>query len=238
VYFSICAAVAQSLLVANATWLELLAGPIIEVSGSAILGAAAGLLIFILIRKKTSQESIALITMSTLMVTIATAGMLDLSVLLTSVIAGAIVVNLSPRQSEIFKNIDQLSPHLMLVFFVLSGMSLNTEVFKQLGIIGLVYIISRAIGILGGTYLGCMITRADIQVKRYLGLGMLPQAAVAIGLAAAAAREVPSLGTVIMNLTLASVLLHLMIGPLLTRIILEKAGEITQEGYMEDITKR
>ena len=121
---------------------------------------------------------------------------------------------------------DRFTPPLFLLFFVLSGSGLDLSVLPQVGLIGLGYLALRCIGKWGGTMLGALCTHADANIRKYLGLTLLPQAGVAIGMSAVVASHFPDLGQQVSTIVLAGVLVFELIGPIITKLALTKAGEI------------
>ena len=132
----------------------------------------------------------------------------------------------------------EIMPLLFILFFCLAGAHLELKALPALGVIGIVYIIGRSAGLLSGAWLGATIGRADEKLRKYLGLGILSQAGVAIGLALIVNHEFAQLAeefdiehaayvgaSVLTTITATSVFFEL-IGPILTKFALEKAGEI------------
>ena len=121
---------------------------------------------------------------------------------------------------------DRFTPPLFLLFFVLSGAELDLGVLPQVGLIGILYLLLRSLGKWGGTLLGAMAVKADNNVKKYLGLTLLPQAGVAIGMSQMVAIRFPELAGTVSTVVLACVLVFELIGPVITKIALTRAGEI------------
>ena len=117
-----------------------------------------------------------------------------------------------------------------MLFFVLSGAELNFKLITLpvLGICG-VYLIARSMGKYFGARFGCKLSHTNESVKKFLGLTLLPQAGVALGMAIKAAELGPE-GNIVRNITLFAVLIYEIVGPFLTKIALTKAGDIKEEG--------
>ncbi|MBR6809472.1 MAG: cation:proton antiporter, partial [Clostridia bacterium] len=113
-----------------------------------------------------------------------------------------------------------------LLFFVLSGAELDLSVLPQVGLIGVLYLLLRCMGKWGGTMLGAAAVKADSNVKKYLGLTLLPQAGVAIGMSQMVSIRFPELAGTVTTVVLACVLVFELLGPVITKIALTKAGEI------------
>lgn len=157
------------------------------------------------------------------------AGLLGVSELLASMAAGAALTNLS-RESEVMSELsDEITPPIFMMFFVLSGAELNLSVIPTIGLIGVLYIVLRVVGKLLGAYTGGKLMKAPKEVSNYLGFMLIPQAGVAIGLTAIAERLVPAHGAEIKAVVLVGTLVYEFIGPIATKIALQKAGEITPE---------
>jgi Kef-type K+ transport system membrane component KefB len=153
---------------------------------------------------------------------------LNLSSLLVCMMIGAVMVNLSQQREVLIEQCDRFTPPLFLLFFVLSGAELDLTVLPQVGLIGVGYLVLRSIGKWGGTMLGAVCVHADENIRKYLGLTLLPQAGVAIGMAALVAAHFPTLGQQVNTIVLAGVLVFELIGPVITKLALTRAGEITQ----------
>ena len=127
-------------------------------------------------------------------------------------------------------NIDNWSKPIIVLFFVLSGAELNFMIFKNstIIIVGLIYILARAFGKYFGVNLATNISKSEKTIKNYLGMTLLPQAGVAIGMSALAANNFSDSGLLIRNITLFGVMIYELIGPTITKIALIKAGEIKE----------
>jgi Kef-type K+ transport system membrane component KefB len=124
-------------------------------------------------------------------------------------------------------------PLLFILFFVLAGASLHIALLPSLGLVGLIYIVSRAAGLMGGAWIGSVLGRAEANIRKYLGLGILSQAGVAIGLSLIVKQEFTplgawgaSIGTAVITTVTATSIVFEIVGPILTKIGLQKAGEI------------
>ena len=121
------------------------------------------------------------------------------------------------------------TPPLFMLFFVISGADLNISLLPKLGLIGIVYLIARSLGKYFGARLGATIAKADKNIRKYLGLTLLPQAGVAIGMAQMVISELPQYGADIQAVVLCATLIYEIIGPVATKIALVKAGEIRKD---------
>jgi len=162
-------------------------------------------------------------------------GSFELSSLLTCMAAGAVYVNLRPDSIKTFEFLDRFTTPIYMLFFILSGASLNLSIFVgdnglAVIIVAALYLVSRFEGKWSGAYLGSTITHAEPNVKKYLGFCLVPQAGVAIGLATTAGNILstsnPEIGSMIVAVILTSTLVYELIGPIVTKTALQKAGEI------------
>ena len=167
-------------------------------------------------------------------------GGFELSSLLMCMMIGALYVNMSKDNDKTLDVMDRFTSPIYLMFFVISGASLDLTVFFNkegliIMLIALVYIISRVIGKWTGAFAGASISRCEPQVKKYLGFALIPQAGVAIGLATTANAllsshpETQKAGALIIAIILTSTLVYELIGPLVSKFALKKAGEIQEE---------
>ncbi len=151
---------------------------------------------------------------------------LHLSVLLTNIVLGAAVINLNPTSFRFFETLKGIDDPIYLLFFVLTGASLEVSLLSQIGVIGIGYILFRVLGKMGGAYLGSIIAGTEAKIRRYLGLGLIPQAGVALGVALSAKAEFPGVGEIILTTIVATTIVYEIFGPMSTRFALSKAGEI------------
>ena len=116
-----------------------------------------------------------------------------------------------------------------MLFFVISGAELDLSVLPTVGLIGVVYILARSLGKYFGTYFGSTVVKANDNIKKYLGFTLLPQAGVAVGMAQMAMTQLPQYGKGIRAVVLSATLIYELVGPVITKIALTKAGEIKQQ---------
>ena len=150
------------------------------------------------------------------------------SSLLVCMSMGTVFCNICDFSEDLMHRADKWSQPLMVLFFVLSGAELELSVFTNLSIvaIGAVYILTRSAGKIAGSCLSAKVMKCDPAIVKYLGITLLPQAGVALGMSATAAAVLGGDGTLIRNITLFSVLVYELVGPSLTRIALVKSGDI------------
>lgn len=226
--FSISAAIVEVEMLGVLNFTTAIIHPLLKIICAVIMGGLLGIIIVKASNKQTSQDMILLIPICLIALGIGAAKQFGLSTLLTCVSIGAIVSNMSEIRHKIFDTVESFGVPIYLIFFTFSGMHLDLSVIKSLGLLSIIYIISRTVGKILGSYIGGVVTNAEPNVKKYLGLGLLPQAGVAIGLAVIAADIFPSMGSEIKNLIMAAVLFYEIIGPVLTKNILIKAHEASE----------
>lgn len=155
----------------------------------------------------------------------------DLSSLLTCMMLGCVFSNLRSDSVRTLEIVDGWTPALFMLFFVFSGAELDFSILTTVGIVGVVYIVARSAGKYFGSYAGAAVCKSEKTVKKYLGITLLPQAGVAIGMAqmVAASPDLPAaLQREVVTVALFATLVYELVGPVLTKIALKKAGEINE----------
>jgi len=226
--YSISASVAQALLGGEMTVSSMLVAPLVEIVGSLALGVALGLVLTYAANFFRSRGNKLALTIACVLLGVALCGMWHLSSLLVCMMIGAVVVNMSNKAGVIMEQTDRFTPPLFLLFFVLSGAELDLSVLPMVGVLGAAYVILRSLGKCLGTTAGALMVKSDKNIRNYLGFTLLPQAGVAIGMAQLTVGRFPELGTMINTVVLAGVLVFELLGPIITKWALSKAGEIPQ----------
>ena len=151
------------------------------------------------------------------------------SPLLVCMMLGTIFCNVCDFSEDMMEKTDKWTAPIFILFFVLSGAELEFSVFGDLAIVGIgvVYIISRSIGKYFGARFSAGLVKCEPQIKKYLGITLLPQAGVALGMSITAMAELGSEGIIIRNIVLFGVLIYELFGPMMTKMSLMKAGEIS-----------
>ena len=239
ILFAISFGIAKALLSGKIDILSIVVEPILEVVLSLGLGALMGYFItfferFFHSRSKRLSMSVSfvLLTVGLSMLKFEIGGVhIAFSSLLTCMMLGTIFCNACDFSEELMDRLDRWTAPLFILFFVLSGAELELSIFKDpiIVCIGLVYILFRSAGKYFGASLSARATKCDPNIVKYLGITLLPQAGVALGMAIKAEAIGPE-GAIVANITLFSVLVYELIGPYLTKISLLKAGEIRPEG--------
>ncbi|MDH3348089.1 MAG: cation:proton antiporter [Desulfobulbaceae bacterium] len=198
-----------------------------EIILSLAMGISAGFIIDILLHKLRNRGEMLTGGLAILLLCGEVTRLLHLSSLLAGMAAGFTIINRDERDVRLFRTINSFEPPIYVLFFTLAGVHLDIASLNIAGWIGLVYFGSRIIGKYGGTWLGGVISKAQPLVRNYLGLALIPQAGVAIGLTFIISGD-PLLkpwANIITPVVLAGVVLSELIGPLLARHALQHAGE-------------
>ena len=169
---------------------------------------------------------------------------LNISPLLSCMVFGASYINLT-RDKKLYRQLNNFTPPVMSLFFIVSGMKLDIGALSTVGVIGLCYFLVRIIGKYVGTYVGCAITGMSREARKYMGLALVPQAGVAIGLAFLGERLLPGeRGQLLLTIILSSSVLYEMVGPICAKLALIFSGCITLEnavnaemGELEEIAR-
>lgn len=240
VLFAVSFGIAKAMIAGEISIISIILEPLLEVVLSIALGVIMGLVFtfierFFHSRSKRLAVSVAFVflTVAISMVTFKIGPIhVAFSSLLSCMMLGTIFCNICDFSAELMDRLDRWTAPIFVLFFVLSGAELNLDVFKDyfVIIIGLVYIVFRCLGKYFGARFSAEISRADPNVRKYLGITLFPQAGVALGMAMKA-MTLGSLGNIVSNIVLFSVLIYEIVGPFLTKISLMKAGEI-------DVTKK
>ena len=239
VLFAISFGVAKALIAGHVDIIGVIFEPILEVALSLLLGALMGFLFTYCERFFHSRSKRLSISVAFVFLTVAIS-MLEFDVfgihvafssLLACMMLGTIFCNICDFSAELMDRLDRWTAPLFIIFFVLSGAELELSVFTDgaIVLIGVVYIISRSLGKYSGAYASAKATKCDDHIVKYLGVTLLPQAGVALGMALKAS-TLGSDGHIIRNITLFAVLIYELIGPMMTKIALLKAGDIKPEG--------
>ncbi len=147
---------------------------------------------------------------------------LDVSFLLASMTLGVVVVNLAKHHLRPFHAIENIEWPFMILFFVLAGASLDVSALKDVQMAAVVYILARVVGRVLGGWLGATASGADRSVRRWIGLAMMPQAGVALGMALVASTRIPELRASVLPVVIGSTVLFELVGPICTRFALRR----------------
>ncbi len=235
VLFAVSFGIAKALVSGVIDVCTIVFNPIIEIIGSLLLGAVAGYVLTKIEKLFNSNTNRLAMTISFVFLTVALS-MLEIEVgpvkigfssLLVCMMMGSVFCNLCPLSEEIMHNSDRWTAPLLVLFFVISGAELELGVFAKFSsvFIGIIYIVSRSLGKYFGARESAEAVGCDKNVVRYLGITLLPQAGVALGMCVTAS-TLPNDGSLIRNIVLFAVLIYELVGPVCTKWALTKAGDI------------
>ena len=226
VWYGLSVAVAKAIEAPGDSLLWTILNPVLELLGAIALGAVAGLLCHWLTKWFTGRGNRLSVCLGVTLGCIFFCDWLGWSTLLCCMMLGAVFANLSSVSDAVFEQVDRFTPPVFMLFFFVSGASLNIGLLPSLGLLGAVYVISRIIGKWLGTLIGAKLCHAAPNVSKYLGITLLPQAGVAIGLASVVLSDLPDCGAEIQTIVLCATVIYELFGPVATKLALIKAGEI------------
>ncbi len=225
--FGMAVSAAHQLTGAGGTPVDAVLAVFFEIGGSIAIGVVTGLFIDFILHKLHNRGEMMTAGLTLLLLCGELTNILHLSPLLAGMMAGFTIINRAERDVRLFRALNAFEPPIYILFFTLAGVHLDLSALKPAGVIGLVYFITRIIGKYFGSWLGGVMSGASNTVRRYLGLALLPQAGVAIGLVFMISSD-PQLSDwsiIITPVVLAGVVLSELGGPILARLTIEKAGE-------------
>ena len=227
--YGICVALARAITgsVSVMTFVE----PVKEIFGSLIFGIVLGIIFTILIKFYTGRGNRLAITiaMVSFCVSMSHVEILNFSPLLACMAMSVTVVNISHNWEPVFEQMDRMTPPIFMLFFFVTGAGMDLSILPSIGLIGVIYIIVRVIGKMVGAALGGRLSHADVNVQKYLGIGLIPQAGVAIGLAMLCGSVIPQYAKEITAVVVCGTIIYELVGPVLTKVMLVKIGEIKPE---------
>ena len=248
ILFAVLFQMALALAGGNFSLYNMLLKPLIEITISLAVGVVIGLLISVMNRWFKSRNNRLIWTIFAVFAAVGVyylfkqpqLGNFELSSLLMCMMAGAVYTNMCKDSGKTLDVFDRFTSPIYMMFFVISGASLDLTIFFNgngllVVIVALTYIIFRVVGKYLGAFAGASITNCEPQVKKYLGFALIPQAGVAIGLATtanylfSANESTKEAGGLIIAIILTTTLIYELIGPLVSKFALSKAGEIKQE---------
>ncbi len=227
IVFAISLALARTFANGSAlTVKNMLIDPVVEIVLSLTIGGAIGLLLAVGIRFFHSRANRLMLCLTAVLLGIALAELMSLSSLLLCMMIGAVYCNLGADTAVVMDLCDRWTPPVLLLFFVISGAELELSVVPTVGLLGVAYMVTRSLGKYFGAYIGSLVTHADANIRKYLGITLLPQAGVAIGMAQLVIAQLPQYGAQIRAVVLCATLIYELVGPFMTKKALQAAGEI------------
>ena len=225
--FSVCATVSQIAGSAGRADAASILLPIACNIAAVALGAGMAFLLKWGERRVTSRYNRLLMVVILLLTLSGLCAAVDISPLLACMALGMVHANISRKGEALFKAVERFTPPVLTFFFVVSGMRLNVPALKTAGVIGVTYFFVRILGKYAGATAGAMLTGEDENVRRYLGLALVPQAGVSIGLAALGERMLPAeMGSLLNTIVLSSAVLYELAGPGLAKLSLRLSGAL------------
>ena len=242
IIFGFAFALAKKLLVAEATgnssvslWYSM-GEPLKEILLSSSIGLVIGVLFFFMARSIRNPNELIVIIFGAILIATGISVNHHLSLILTNMMVGLFFANATnPRiVHKVMRPVREIMPLLFIWFFCLAGAHLEVAKLPQLGLIGLIYIAARSGGLIFGAFLGGCLGHVDKKIKKWIGLGILSQAGVAIGLslivkndfATMGLEHADKIGAAVITTITATCIFFEVVGPICTKFALEKAGEI------------
>ena len=238
VLFSVSFGIAGALEMGSISVVSVILEPIIEIVISLVLGALSGLALNWLETYFHSRSKRLSLTVAFVLLMVGISSMefelggvkIGFSLLLVCMMTGTVFCNVCSASEELMSRLDRWTGPINILFFVLSGAELDLNILSNplVLLIGIIYIVFRSLGKISGSYISCAMTKCSDHIKKHLGITLLPQAGVALGMALTATSLTD--GSIVRNVVLFSVLVYELIGPSLTKRSLLAAGEIKPEG--------
>ncbi len=200
--------------------------PILYNLAAILLGVLLAFALSKLLKPKRSTDNRLILTIAMLLALSGLCSILDVSPLLSCMVFGAVYINLT-KDKELFNQVNAFTPPIMSCFFIISGMNLDLGSLREVGLIGVSYFIIRIFGKYLGAFLGCHLTGTMKSLRNYLGVALIPQAGVSIGLAFLGQRILPpEIGNLLLTIILSSSVLYELIGPVCAKFALFRSGTI------------
>ena len=205
--------------------LQLFWAPTYEILGSIVLGGILGFVLSYIAPKAKNREELLCLVLGFILIATGASNYLGFSSLLTCMMLGGVLINLMQNANRAFNIVNEFAPPVNLLFFTLAGASLDIRVLSKVGLLGFGYILARAAGKIIGATLGAKYVKSEPQVTKYIGMSLLTQGGISIGLSIIVARELPQFSEAIVTVILFSVLIYEIAGPILAKIAIQRAGE-------------
>ncbi|MFO7906811.1 MAG: cation:proton antiporter [Pirellulaceae bacterium] len=226
--FSVLLVVAQAITGQDASGMILVHG-LWEVAGGLLLGALIGLPMAWLTGRVRPGELTLIEALGFVFLCSGAAIRFELSHILACMAMGATVSNMAKHHERPFHAMEEVEQPFLIVFFLLAGFDFDAKQLATVGIVGIVYVLARSLGKIGGSYVGGWICGAPRSVRGHAGWCLLPQAGVALGLALIAQQRYPELGAQVLSIIVATTIIFELAGPLITRFALHHAGEVPSD---------
>ena len=245
VVFAVSFGIAKAMVSGSFDTVSIVVNPLVEIALSLCFGAAMGWVLTQLERLFNSNSNRLSLTIGFVLLTVAISMAefdvgpvhVGFSSLLVCMMLGTVFCNLCPLSEDLMEKAEKWTAPLYVLFFVVSGAELELDVFSDIAVVGIgvVFILFRSLGKYVGAYGSCKAVGCDEKVTKYLGITLLPQAGVALGMCVTAS-QLGDQGAIIRNIILFSVLVYELVGPALTKNALMKAGDIQPKS--EEVVNR
>ena len=196
-----------------------------QLVGSAALGFLVGLLLASWASQVVESGETLVLLAGCVLLTVGVATFLGLSPLVASLAVGATMANLSGKSRRLFEELAKTDPPLYVIFFVLAGADLNLALLPSLGLIGVAYVLCRAVGKFGGAWFAARRARFSDTVQRLMGFSILAQAGLAVGLVIVTRERFPEIAPTVTTVVLGAVVIFEIAGPLSAKFALDRSGE-------------
>ncbi|MEA3353565.1 MAG: cation:proton antiporter [Campylobacterota bacterium] len=203
---------------------NIIANGLYEIFGSILLGFTAGYPIAKITGRLNGGEPLMVEALGSVFIICGAAIMLHLSPILATLALGSSVATFASHHTKPFHAVKNIEWPFMILFFLLAGASLDIEALFGIGFIGVAYIVMRVVGIYIGARIGAKLTNADQKIQQYIGLALIPQAGVAIGMALMASQRFEQYSSIILPIILGTTVFFEIIGPVAARFVLKKSS--------------
>ncbi|RQD72911.1 MAG: hypothetical protein D5R97_10155 [Candidatus Syntrophonatronum acetioxidans] len=227
-FFGIMAAIVSVLIQNSGMGIEIALQPLIEISGSLMIGIITALISIPVFRKLDNRHQSLVVLLGLALLNSGIAYQFHLSPLLVNMVSGFVITNLL-TETHVFHYFEDIELPVYVIFFTLAGASLHLDVLMENWIPAAIYIVARGFGKVGGAFLGARLANADEAIQKYLGFAMFSKAGVTIGLLMIVQGRFPEIAAVITAIELAAVTVCEICGPMGTRFALISSGETTVE---------
>lgn len=224
--FGLVLSVVQASLAPTFVFSEVVVSIITDIGLGAIFGMLTGFMFAYFLNKQLLQDKLLVIIIAAIMLNNGIASSLSLQPVLMHIFTGITITNLTNNQVRTASTLDRINLPVNVMFLTLSGAHIELGIIYKVGLVGLGYIIARLIGRAGGAYIFARFTDLEQKTKENIGLGLVPQAGIAIGLVTIAEQTLPSMAGTLSGIVLTGVIFFEVIGPLIVEKGLERAGDI------------
>lgn len=224
IIFSLMMAIAESY-TGNGATLSLILHSGTDIIGALLIGIALGIPAALLTGRISSGEPTLVEAIGIIFLCGGIALFFDVSLLLAVMAMGATIANLARHHIRPFHAIEHIEWPFMILFFVMAGAALRPAMLLDIGLLGVAYILLRATGKIAGAWLGAGIGRAPRLLRRWMGIALMPQAGVAMGMALIVRQRFPEIGETVLTVVIGAVVIFELLGPMLTRYALIRAGD-------------